>query len=119
MSDQVLDELRRIGEELREAFAHERAAIVKLDHARLEELAEHKTALAYRLAAIREPALASGGQTVVDLFIAIRIEARATAMLAATAAAAVRTMLGYESTGGYDRRAKPTTGVLGRVLAAY
>ena len=40
-------------------------------------------------------------------------------MLAATAAAAVRTMLGYETTGGYDRHAKPTAGLLNRVLAAY
>jgi hypothetical protein len=119
MNDQVLDELRRIGEELRQAFADERAAIVALDHARLQALAEHKTTLAYRLAAIRDPALAIGGQPVVDLFIAIRIEARATAMLAATAATAVRTLLGRETTGGYDRRAKPTTGALGRVLAAY
>ena len=119
MTDQILDELRRVGEELRQMFSDERKAIVALDHSRLEQLAELKTDLAQRLAAIRDPALATGGQTVVDLFIAIRIEARATAMLAATASAAVRTMLGYETTGGYDRRAKPTTGVLGRVLAAY
>ena len=119
MSVEILDELRRIGEELRQAFTDERKAIVELDHARLEQLAELKTALAYRLAAVRDPALATGVQSVKDLFTAIRIEARATAMLAATAASAVRTMLGYETTGGYDRRAKPTTGVLGRVLAAY
>jgi hypothetical protein len=119
MSDEVLDELRLVGEELRQAFADERRAIVALDHAHLERLAEHKTRLAYRLAAIRDAALATGAQSVRDLFTAIRVEARATAMLAATAAAAVRTMLGYETTGGYDRHARPTSGLIGRVLAAY
>jgi hypothetical protein len=114
-----LDELRLVGEELRQAFADERQAIVELDHARLTQIAEHKTTLAYRLAGLREPALATGGQTVRDLFTAIRTEAHATAMLAATAAAAVRAMLGYETTGGYDRRAKPTSGLLNRVLTAY
>jgi hypothetical protein len=119
MSDEVLDELRRVGEELREAFAQERRAIVALDHASLERLAAHKMTLAYRLAAMRETALATGKQSVKDLFTAIRIEAQATAMLASTAAAAVRTLLGYESTGGYDRRAKPTANLLNRVLTAY
>lgn len=119
MSDRALDELRLVGEELRQAFADERRAIVELDHARLEILATHKQALANRLAAVREPALATGEQSVKDLFNAIRIEAQATAMLAATAAAAVRTMLGYETTGGYDRRAKPTSGLINRVVAAY
>ena len=119
MSDDVLDELRRVGEELRDAFAQERKAIVALDHATLERLAAHKMTLAYRLAAMRESALSTGRQSVRDLFTAIRIEAQATAMLASTAAAAVRTLLGYESTGGYDRRAKPTTNVLNRIRASY
>jgi hypothetical protein len=118
MSD-VLDDLRLVGEELRQAFADERRAIVQLDHARLEALAQHKTRLAYRLAELREPALATGARSVRDLFVAIRTEARATAMLAATAASAVRAMLGYETTGGYNRHAKPTSGLIGRVLAAY
>jgi hypothetical protein len=114
-----LDELRRVGEELRQAFADERRAIVELDHARLTAIAEHKTALAFRLAGLREPALATGAQSVRDLFSAIRTEAHATAMLAATAAAAVRTLLGYETTGGYDRHAKPTSGLLNRMHTAY
>lgn len=119
MTDDVLDELRRVGEELRVAFAEERAAIVALDHAALERLATHKLALAYKLAAMRDTALATGAQSVRDLFSAIRIEAHATAMLAATATAAVRAMLGYETTGAYDRRAKPTSGLRTRAATVY
>jgi hypothetical protein len=119
MSDQVLHELRQLGEELRQAFADERRAISSLDHARLVQLSAHKELLASRLSELREPALATGAASVRDLFVAIRIEARATAMLAATAAEAVRGMLGYQSTGSYDRRAKQTMSFAPRLLAAY
>jgi hypothetical protein len=115
----ALDELRRLGEELRQAFADERAAIAALDHARLEQVATHKRALAERLAEVREPALATGSSAVRDLFTAIRAEAHATAMLAAAASQTVRALLGYESTGGYDKRGvHRTTGPM-RLLAAY
>jgi len=43
------------------------------------------------------------------LFAALRVEAHANAMLATAATEAVRAMLGYESTGGYDRAARRTT----------
>ncbi len=119
MSDRILDELRRVGEELRQAFADERRAITSLDASRLTELATHKEQLANQLAALREPALATGSTAVKDLFAAIRIEARATAMLAATAAEAVRAMLGYQTSGAYDRRAKQTITVAPRLLTAY
>ena len=88
-----LDELRRVGEELRAVFADERRAIAALDHARLEQIAEHKRALAERLAELREPALASGSPAVRELFAAIQLEARATAKLAAEASQAVRALL--------------------------
>jgi hypothetical protein len=115
----ALDELRRIGEELRQVFADERHAISALDHARLEAIATHKRALAERLGELREPALATGSAAVRDLFAAIRVEAHATAMLAAAASQTVRAMLGYESTGGYDRKAQRViTGPI-RLLAAY
>lgn len=119
MSDQVLDELRRLGEELRQAFADERRAISSLDSARLAELATHKEQLANQLAVLREPALATGSSAVKDLFAAIRIEARATAMLAATAAEAVRAMLGYQTSGAYDRRARQSITVAPRLTTAY
>jgi len=119
MSDEALHELRHLGEELRQAFADERRAISSLDHGRLELLAAHKERLAGRLSELRAPALATGSPAVRELFEAIRIEARATAMLAASAAEAVRAMLGYESTGGYDRRARQTITVAPRLLTAY
>jgi hypothetical protein len=119
MSDQLLHELRQVGEELRQVFADERRAISTLDSARLEQLAVHKEQLANRLAELRGPALATGLTAVKDLFVAIRIEARATAMLAATATEAVRAMLGYQTNGAYDRRAKQTITVAPRLLTAY
>lgn len=119
MTDTELEDLNRLrllGEELRRLFADERRAIVTLDHARLEQLAADKQRLAEALSAFRT---LERMPAVRDLFAAIRVEARATAMLAATAAEAVRTMLGYENTGGYDRRARRTANIpTGRTLVA-
>lgn len=119
MSESVLDELRRIGEELRQAFADERRAISSLDHERLVALASHKEQLASQLSLLREPALATGSPAVRDLFAAIRVEAQATAILATTAVEAVRSMLGYETGGSYDRRAKRITNVSPHLLVTY
>jgi hypothetical protein len=115
----ALDELRRLGEELRQAFADERTAIAALDHGRLEQLATLKRALAERLAELREPALATGSPAVRDLFNAIRAEAHATAMLAATASQSVRALLGYDLSSGYDKRGQQRTTGSMRLLAAY
>jgi hypothetical protein len=119
MSDQVLHELRQVGEELRQVFADERRAISSLDAAGLEKLAIHKELLANKLSELRAPALATGVSAVKDLFIAIRVEAQATAILAATAAQAVRGMLGFETSGGYDRRARQSITVAPRLTTAY
>jgi hypothetical protein len=83
VTDCELDELRLLGEELRVVFASERTAISKLDH-----VTQHPEARA--------------------LFEAVRLEARATALLAATASNLVNTMLGRE-TSGYDRKARGVT----------
>jgi hypothetical protein len=115
----ALDELRQLGEELRQVFSDERSAIGRLDHQALTELAERKRALAERLGAIRDGALATGSPAVRALFAAIRVEAQATAMLAATATAAVRARLGYDQGAGYDRRARTITHAPNRVLVAY
>lgn len=118
VSDAVLDELRRTGEELRAVFAEERRAISALDHAGLEQVAARKQELAHRLSALR--ASISGDDPLVrDLFLAIRTEAHATALLATAATKAVRELLGYTSAGGYDRRAQATTSRTGRVLATF
>lgn len=106
MTDQQLDELRRLGEELRAVFSDERAAIGKLDHEKLTVLAELKRGIAERLAALR-PHVGQNDEARA-LFEALRTEARATALLAATATSLVRTVLGHETT-GYDRKAHGTS----------
>lgn len=111
--------LRELGEELRALFADERRAIAQLDHARLTYLAEQKQRVANALAELH------AGMTTVDapelklLLEAVRVEARANAMLAATAGDAVRALLGYEPAAGYNRRAKPITNHPLRLLASY
>lgn len=112
-----LAELLHLGEELRTLFVTERRAIASLDHAALEQLAVQKRDLAVRLGELRELELKS--PEARELFEAIRVEARATAMLAAAATDAVRALLGYEVLGGYDRRARPITSGPSRILAAY
>ena len=107
--DRWLDSLRELGEELRATFAEERRAIGALDHARLTYLAVHKQHLAERLAEARDTAPAVDAPILRDLFAALRVEAHANALLANAATEAVRAMLGYESTGGYDRSARRTT----------
>jgi hypothetical protein len=115
---QALDALRLLAEELRDAFVEERRAIATLDHARLEWLATHKQAIAERL---RE-ATARVGERDRELaravLEAVRVEAQATAMLAAAATESVRAALGYNSSGAYDRRARRVTQTPGRTLVA-
>jgi hypothetical protein len=108
-SDRWLDDLRALGEELRETFAEERRAIGALDHARLTYLAVHKQHLAERLGEARDTAPVADLPVMRELFAALRVEAHANALLASAATEAVRAMLGYEPGGGYDRRARPTT----------
>ncbi|HEY0192840.1 MAG TPA: hypothetical protein VGC42_17100 [Kofleriaceae bacterium] len=114
-----LTNLRDLGEELRETFAEERRAISALDHARLTYLAVHKHHLAERLAEARATTPAVNAPLLKQLFAALRVEAQANAMLATVATEAVRAMLGYESTGGYDRAARRTTQSPLRLLATY
>jgi hypothetical protein len=114
--DTGLDHIRQLGEELRAVFTAERAAIAALDHVRLGEIAVQKRHVADQLVAVRDRAAPS--REVRDLFAAIQIEARATAMLAAAATEAVRALLGTEST-GYDRHARSTAVPSLRLLARY
>ena len=107
MTDEQLDELRLLGEELRAVFLAERNAIAALDHETLLALAETKQRVAARLSEL-QPTITKNAEARA-LFEAIRIEARATALLAATAMKVVQTMLGQESSGGYDRRANRIT----------
>lgn len=107
--DRWLDDLRALGEELRETFAEERRAIGALDHARLTYLAVHKQHLAERLGEARDAAPVADLPLMRELFAALRVEAHASALLASAATEAVRAMLGYEAGSGYDHRARPTT----------
>ena len=107
--DRWLDNLRELGEELRETFAEERRAIGALDHARLTYLALHKQHLAERIGQARDNAPVTDMPVMRQLFAALRVEAHANSQLASAATEAVRAMLGYEPSGGYDRRARPTT----------
>jgi hypothetical protein len=119
IEDRWLCNLRELGEELRETFAEERRAISALDHARLTYLAVHKQHLAEKLGEARATAPSVSAPMLRELFAALRVEAHANAMLASVATEAVRAMLGYESTGGYDRSARRTTAAPLRVLATY
>ena len=119
LEDAWLTNLRELAEELRETFAEERHAISALDHARLTYLVVHKHHLAERLAQIRDTAPAVSAPLLRDLLSTLRVEAQANALLATVATDAVRAMLGYESTGGYDRAARRTTQSPLRILATY
>ena len=114
----ALEELTRVGEELRAVFANERRAISSLDHAAIAELGERKIDLAGRLATLAK-SVSTKDQTVRDLFALLQAEARATALLATTANQAVRSMHGYTPANAYDRRARQMTASPGRVLARY
>jgi hypothetical protein len=118
-SDRWLDNLRELGEELRETFAEERRAIGALDHARLTYLAVHKQHLAQRLGEARDAAPVTDLPAMRELFAALRVEAHANALLASAATDAVRAMLGYEPGPGYDRRARPTTVPVLTIRATY
>jgi hypothetical protein len=106
VTDRELDELRLLGEELRVVFASERTAISALDHAAMATLAETKSRIATRLAELAPHATQDPAARA--LFEAVRLEAQATALLAATASNLVNTMLGRE-TNGYDRKARGIT----------
>ena len=110
------EQLIGIADQLRQTFADERSAIGSLDHARLVTVADQKRELVGRLSALD---LTGVDGDVRELFITLRAEARATAMLASTANAAVRMLLGYETAPTYDRRARPATFGPSRILAAY
>jgi hypothetical protein len=118
-TERWLDNLRTLGEELRETFAEERRAIGALDHARLTYLAVHKQHLAERIGEARDSAPPIAMPVMRQVFAALRVEAHANAMLASAATDAVRTMLGYGPTGAYDRRARPTTQPMLTIRATY
>lgn len=118
-SARTLDELRRTAEELRAAFAEERRAISTLDHARLEYLARHKQTVAQALHDLATHLMPEAGPEIRRLFEALRVEAQASAMLVAAATQAVHALLGYDTSGVYDRRARRASHGPRRNLVTY
>ena len=113
----MTDELKRLGAELRQTFAAERRAIVVLDHARLEQLAETKRGLADKIEQLK--ACVVQDPSCRELFAALRLEAHATAMLAVVATTAVHAILGYDTAEHYDHRARRVVHGSSRVLTTY
>jgi hypothetical protein len=113
-----MGQIAQLADELRSVFANERAAIAALDHARLDVLTRDKTRIANELAALRDSAAPSA--ELRTLLEDLRVEAHATAMLAAVACEAVRMLLGYEPANhAYDRRARCVDRRISQVITRF
>lgn len=111
------EQIALLADQLRGVFAEERAAIASLDHARLDALVATKQQLAGELAtATRDATPSPEVRAIVEQ---LRIEAHASAMLAAIAGEAVRGILGYEPATTYDRRARAVGHRSSQVVARY
>jgi hypothetical protein len=110
-------QLAQLADRLRGVFAEERAAIAALDHARLDALLATKQQLAAELAMANREATPSA--ELRALFEQLRVEAHASAMLAAIAGEAVRGILGYEPANTYDRRARAVGHRSSQIIARY
>jgi hypothetical protein len=109
--------IAQLADRLRGVFAEERAAISALDHARLDALLATKQQLAGELAmASREATPSPALRAVIEQ---LRIEAHASAVLAAIAGEAVRGVLGYEPANTYDRRARSVDHRSSQVIARF
>jgi len=107
----TLGSFRELAQELHDLLAQERKAIAKLDNERLAWLATQKQNVAAELERLKDST-----PECRAVLSALQIDARANAMLAATAAEAVRALMGREVT-GYDKRARRVTQSAGQALA--
>jgi hypothetical protein len=108
-STQALDELRLLIDELRASFAEQRRAISQLSGDRVSWLVSHQSQICSRIEAI----LASSDrdslpEALRHIMSAARVEAEATAMLAAIAAQNVRHLIEQREPSGYNATARPT-----------
>lgn len=108
-STPVLDELRSLIDELRASFAEQRRAISQLSGDRVSWLVSHQTQICSRIEAL----LTSGDRESLPeplrrIMSAARLEAEATAMLAAIAAQNVRHLIEQREPSGYNATARPT-----------
>lgn len=108
-STPVLDELRSLIDELRASFAEQRRAISQLSGDRVSWLVSHQTQICSRIEAL----LTSGDRESLPeplrrIMSAARLEAEATAMLAAIAAQNIRHLIEQREPSGYNATARPT-----------
>ena len=108
-STQALDELRLLIDELRASFAEQRRAISQLSGDRVSWLVSHQSQICSRI----ESLLSAGDRESLPeplrhIMSAARIEAEATAMLAAIAAQNVRHLIEQREPSGYNATARPT-----------
>ncbi len=109
-STQALDELRLLIDELRASFAEQRRAISQLSGERVSWLVGHQSQICSRI----ESLLSTGGdrdslpEPLRHIMSAVRVEAEATAMLAAIAAQNVRYLIEQREPSGYNATARPT-----------
>ena len=108
-STQALDELRLLIDELRASFAEQRRAISQLSGDRVSWLVSHQSQICSRI----ESLLSVGDRESLPeplrhIMSAARVEAEATAMLAAIAAQNVRHLIEQREPSGYNATARPT-----------
>jgi hypothetical protein len=109
-STQALDELRLLIDELRASFAEQRRAISQLAGDRVSWLVSHQSQICSRIESLLSTSgdRESAPEPLRQLMAAARVEAEATAMLAAIAAQNVRHLIEQREPSGYNATARPT-----------
>lgn len=109
-SPQALDELRLLIDELRASFGEQRRAIARLSGERVSWMVSQQSQICTRI----ESLLAAAGgreqlpEPLRNIMSAVRIEAEATALLAAIAAHGLRHLIEQNEPAGYSATARPT-----------
>lgn len=107
---QTLEELQHLIDELRSSFAEQRRAISLLAGTRVAWLVDRQSQICGRIESLLH---ALGGRDLLPAALrtsmsAVRIEAEATALLAATMAHSVRHFIEQTEPAGYSASARPT-----------
>lgn len=106
---QAIDELRLLIDELRASFAEQRRAISHLSESRVSWMVSHQNQICSRIEAL----LSTANRELLpepmrNVIAAVRIEAEATALLAATVAHGLRHLIEQGEAAGYSASARPT-----------
>lgn len=107
---QTLEELQLLIDELRGSFAEQRRAISLLAGTRVAWLVDQQSQICSRIESLLQ---AIGGRELLPAALrtsmsAVRIEAEATALLAATMAHSIRHFIEQTEPAGYSASARPT-----------